>query len=322
LQWEDFAGTNAARLLARYRDQLCTFNDDIQGTAAVAAATLISAVNVTGVPLEQQKIVVVGFGTAGIGITNLLAQFIQDSGVSPEEARRRFYAIDRYGLVTEHGKDVRPEQLPYARKEEEVKGWSSQSGEITLADVVRNAKPTVLIGVSGQAGAFTEEAVREMAKHTARPVIFPLSNPTSRSEATPQDLMDWTEGRALIGTGSPFEPVNVVGKTVHIAQTNNSYIFPGLALGIIASKARRVTDRMVKAAATELTHHLPTQKDKEGSLLPPISEARKLGRLIAQAVGKQAIQDGQAQVADEEALNKELDANIWEPVYVPYEYRP
>jgi len=322
LQWEDFAGGNAARLLAHYRDQLCTFNDDIQGTAAVAAATLISAINVTGIPLDQQKIVVVGFGTAGIGITNLLAQFIQDRGVSAEEARRHFYAIDRYGLVTEHGKDVRPEQLPYARKEEEVKGWSSQNGEISLLDVVRNAKPTVLIGVSGQAGAFTEEAVREMAKHAARPVIFPLSNPTSRSEAIPQDLMDWTEGRALIGTGSPFEPVNVGGKKVHIAQTNNSYIFPGLALGIVASKARRVTDTMVKAAATELTRHLPTQKDKEGSLLPPISEARPLGRLIAQAVGKQAIQDGQAQVADEEALNKELDANIWEPVYIPYEYRP
>jgi malate dehydrogenase (oxaloacetate-decarboxylating) len=158
-----------------------------------------------------------------------------------------------------------------------------------------------------------------MAKHTARPVIFPLSNPTSRSEAAPQDLMDWTEGRALIGTGSPFEPVNVGGKEVHIAQTNNSYIFPGLALGIIASKARRVTDTMVKAAATELTHHLPTQQDKEGSLLPPLSEARALGRLIALAVGKQAIQDGQAQVANEKALNQELDANIWEPLYVPYE---
>lgn len=319
LQWEDFAGGNAGRFLARYRDQLCTFNDDIQGTAAVAAATLISAINVTGVPLEQQKIVVVGFGTAGIGITNLLAQFIQDKGLSAEEARRHFYAIDRYGLVTEHGKDVRPEQLPYARKQEEVQGWSSQNGEITLLDAVRNAKPSVLIGVSGQAGAFTEQAVREMAKHTARPVIFPLSNPTSRSEATAQDLMDWTEGRALIGTGSPFEPVNVGGKKVHIAQTNNSYIFPGLALGIIASKARHVTDTMVKAAATELIRHLPTHEDKGGSLLPPISEARPLGRLIAQAVGKQAIQDGQAQVADEDALSRELGANIWEPLYVPYE---
>jgi malate dehydrogenase (oxaloacetate-decarboxylating) len=319
LQWEDFAGSNAARFLERYRNQLCTFNDDIQGTAAIAATTLISAINVTGVPLEQQKIVVVGFGSAGLGITNLLAQFVQDKGVSAEEARARFYAIDRYGLITENGKDVRPEQRSYARKEQEVQGWSRSNGEITLLDVVRNAKPSVLIGVSGQTGAFPPEAVREMAKPTARPVIFPLSNPTSRSEATPQDLMDWTEGRALIGTGSPFEPVNLNGKKVKIAQTNNSYIFPGLALGIIASKARYVTDTMVKAAATELIRHLPTQKDKEGSLLPPISEARNIGRVIAQAVGRQAIQDGQAQVADEDALSRELEANIWEPVYERYE---
>ena len=322
LQWEDFAGSNAARFLARYRDQLCTFNDDIQGTAAIAATTLISAINVTGIPLEQQRIVVVGFGSAGLGITNLLAQFIQEKGVSEKEARAHFYGIDRYGLIMENGKDVHPEQRPYARKEQEVQGWSSQGGEITLLDVIRNAKPSVLIGVSGQAGAFTQEAVREMAKHAARPVIFPLSNPTSRSEATPQDLMDWTEGRALIGTGSPFNPVNLGGKQVQIAQTNNSYIFPGLALGIIASKSRHVTDTMVKAAATELIRHLPTQKDKEGSLLPPLSEARSLGRFIAHAVGKQAIHDGQAQVSDEDALNRELEANIWVPEYEQYEHKP
>jgi len=319
LQWEDFAGSNAARFLARYRDQLCTFNDDIQGTAAVATATLISAINVTGIPLEKQKIVMVGFGTAGIGITNLLVQFMQDSGLTEQEARDRFFAIDRYGLVTENGKGVRPEQLPYARKEQEVQGWKQPNGEITLLDVIRNAKPSVLIGVSGQAGAFTEQAVREMAKYSARPVIFPLSNPTSRSEATAQDLMDWTEGRALIGTGSPFEPVNVGGKKVPITQTNNSYIFPGLALGIVASKARRVTDTMVKAAAEELVRQLPTQKDKQASLLPPLSQARQLGRLIGLAVGRQAIRDGQALVANEDALNRELQANIWEPVYVPYE---
>ena len=319
LQWEDFAGANAARFLARYRDQLCTFNDDIQGTAAVATATLISAINVTGIPLEKQKIVMVGFGTAGIGITNLLVQFMQDRGLTEQEARNRFFAIDRYGLVTENGKGVRPEQLPYARKEQEVQGWQQSNGEITLLDVIRNAKPSVLIGVSGQAGAFTEQAVREMAKYSERPVIFPLSNPTSRSEATAQDLMDWTEGRALIGTGSPFEPVNVGGKKVPITQTNNSYIFPGLALGIVASKARRVTDTMVKAAAEELVRQLPTQKDKQASLLPPLSEARQLGRLIGLAVGRQAIRDGQALVANEDALNRELQANIWEPVYVPYE---
>jgi malate dehydrogenase (oxaloacetate-decarboxylating) len=319
LQWEDFAGSNAARFLARYRDQLCTFNDDIQGTAAVATATLISAINVTGIPLEKQKIVIVGFGSAGLGITNLLAQFMQGTGLTEQEARNRFFAIDRYGLVTENGKGVRPEQLPYARKEQEVQGWQQPNGEVTLLDVVRNVKPTVLIGVSGQPGAFNEEVVREMAKHSDRPVIFPLSNPTSRSEATAQDLMDWTEGRALIGMGSPFEPVNVSGKKVPVTQTNNSYIFPGLALGIVASKARRVTDTMVKAAAEELVRQLPTQKDKQASLLPPLSEARQLGRLIGLAVGRQAIREGQALVVNEDALNRELQANIWEPVYAPYE---
>jgi malate dehydrogenase (oxaloacetate-decarboxylating) len=321
LQWEDFAGSNAARFLARYRDDLCTFNDDIQGTAAVATATLISAINVTGVPLEQQKIAMVGFGSAGIGITNLLAQFMQDKGLTEAQARNHFYAIDRYGLITEHGKDVRPEQLAYARKEQEVQGWKQPSGEITLLDVVRHARPSVLIGVSGQPGAFTEEAVREMAKYSERPVIFPLSNPTSRSEATAQNLMDWTEGRALIGTGSPFEPVNVGGKRIPITQTNNSYIFPGLALGILASKAKRVTDTMVKAAAEELVRHLPTQRDKRASLLPPLAGARQLGRMIGQAVSRQAMLDGQAQVANEEALERELVANIWEPVYVPYELK-
>jgi malate dehydrogenase (oxaloacetate-decarboxylating) len=319
LQWEDFAGSNAARLLARYKDQLCTFNDDIQGTAAVATATVISAMNVTGVPLDKQKVAVLGFGTAGIGIANLLAQFMMDKGLTEQEARSRFYAIDRFGLITKAGKDVRPEQLPYAREEEEVRSWRQANGQIGLCDVIREAKPSILIGVSGQPGSFTEAAVKEMAEHTSRPVIFPLSNPTSRSEATPQDLMDWTEGRALIGTGSPFEPVHVHGKKVYVTQTNNSYIFPGLALGIIACKARRVTDKMVKAAAEELIRHLPTQKDKNASLLPAISEARKIGGLIATAVGKQAILDGQSQLLNEDALHREIQANIWEPTYVGYE---
>ena len=319
VQWEDFAGFNAAPLLERYRNQLCTFNDDIQGTAAVATATAISAMNVTGIPLEQQTIAVVGFGSAGIGITNMLAQFMQDKGLSIEEARRHFYAIDRYGLITEKTKGVRPEQMPYARKEAEVRGWKGRTDEVSLLDVMRNAQPSVLIGVSGQPGAFTELAVREMAKHVARPVIFPLSNPTSRSEAVPQDLMNWTEGRALIGTGSPFEPVDVGGEKIRVAQTNNSYIFPGLALGIVASKAKRVTDMMIKAAAEGLVNHLPTRTHKTASLLPPISESRALARLIAKNVGMQALREGQAQVADERELDREIAANVWEPVYLPYE---
>jgi malate dehydrogenase (oxaloacetate-decarboxylating) len=283
---------------------------------------VISAINVTGVPLEQQKFVVLGFGSAGLGITNLLAQFIQDKGVPPDEARKRFYAIDRAGLITDKTQGMRPEQMLYARSEEEVKGWRQQAkGEIALLDVVRNAKPSVLIGVSGQAGAFTEQAVREMAKYVDRPIIFPLSNPTSRSEATPQDLMNWTEGRALIGTGSPFEPVRVEGTEVHIAQTNNSYIFPGLALGIVASKARRVTDAMVKAASEELVRRLPTRTDKNASLLPPISQTRELAREIGEAVGRQAIEEGQAQIAEAD-LTREVEANIWNPVYVPYVRKP
>jgi malate dehydrogenase (oxaloacetate-decarboxylating) len=319
LQWEDFARTNATRLLERYRDQLCTFNDDIQGTAAIAAATLLSAINVTGVPLEQQKIVVLGFGTAGIGIANLLLQLMQDKGIPEAEARNRIYAIGRYGLVTENGNGVRPEQLPYARKQEEVRDWAQPGKEITLLDVVRHAKPTVLIGVSGQKGAFTEDAVREMAKHTVRPIIFPLSNPVSCGEANPQDLLDWTEGRALIGTGSPFPPVSFGGKNVHIPQTNNSYIFPGLALGIIASKARHVTDTMIMASAKELANLVPTKKDKSAGLLPSLSDSRQLSRSIALAVGLQAMREGQAKVPDEDTLKQEIQANIWQPEYVPYE---
>jgi len=319
LQWEDFAGANSARLLARYRDELCTFNDDIQGTAAVTTATLISAINVTGVPLEQQKIVVFGFGGAGLGITRMLEQYMQNNGVSPEAARKCFYAVDRDGLVTESSKSVTPQQLAYSRKEQEVQGWRQPKGDIALMDVVRNAKPSVLIGVSGQAGAFTEEVVREMAKHAARPIIFPLSNPTSCCEATAQNLTDWTEGRALIATGSPSEPVTVWGKKIPVTQTNNSYIFPGLALGIVASKAKRVTDSMIMVAAEELARLSSTAKNRQGSLLPPISAARELARSIALAVGRQAIQERQAQVVGEEGLLQELRANVWEPKYVPYE---
>ena len=323
LQWEDFAGTNAARLLARYRDQLCSFNDDIQGTAAVATATAISAMNISETPLEQQRIAVFGLGSAGLGIANLVMQFMQDKGLSREEARSQIYAVDRYGLLTENSKDLTPEQRPLARKQYEIETWIKQpNGEIGLLEVMKNAKPSILIGVSGQPGAFTESAVREMAKHTTRPVILALSNPTSHCEATPQNLMDWTNGRVLIGTGSPFEPVNIGGMKMQITQTNNSYIFPGLALGIVASKAKRVTDAMIKAATEELVRHLPTLKQKDAGLLPPISTARRLALLIGQAVGKESIRDGQAQVLDEDALNRELQDCIWEPVYVPYRLVP
>jgi malate dehydrogenase (oxaloacetate-decarboxylating) len=320
LQWEDFAGSNAARLLERYRDQLCTFNDDIQGTAAVTTATILAAVNATGVPLDRQTIVSFGFGSAGIGIANLLRAVMKEDGLSEDQARRRFYAVDRYGLLVEGGEAIQPGQRAFLQKTSDLEGWKLSGTEgISLLDVIRNSKPSVLIGVSGQPGAFTEESVREMAKHADRPVIFPLSNPTSRAEATPEDLLKWTDGRALVGTGSPFDPVEINGESVPIAQTNNSYIFPGLALGILASQARRVSDAMIMASAKALAALSPTHKDRKASLLPPLADSRKVALRVAEAVGHQAMVEGIAGVTDAEAFRSELQAYVWEPVYLPYE---
>jgi malate dehydrogenase (oxaloacetate-decarboxylating) len=319
LQWEDFAGINAARFLDRYRNQLCTFNDDIQGTAAVATGTLLSAITVTGIPLSEQRVAFFGFGGAGLGIAQLIWSVIRDAGLSEQEAYRRFYAVDRDGLLVQGGEGIRAEQAPFARQKSDVSGWQiSNPKEIGLLDVVRNARPTVLIGVSGQAGSFTEEIIRTMAKHTERPVIFPLSNPTSRCEATPQQLVNWTGGRALIGTGSPFGPCQYDGREIHIDQTNNSYIFPGLALGTISAKARHISDAMIKTAAMALAELAPTKQSKNANLLPPLASIRSVSLAIAKAVGNQAIQEGFATV-DEAQFEQELAANVWEPVYEAYE---
>jgi len=324
LQWEDFAGANAARLLAHYRDQLCTFNDDIQGTAAVTTATLLAAVSATGIPLRDQTIAMFGTGSAGIGIINLLITAMREEGLTEEQARRRIYAFNRYGLLVEGGKGIRPAQEPLVRRREDVAGWkllapSADTGAISLLDVVRNARITVLAGVSARPGVFTEEIVREMACHTPRPVIFPLSNPTSQSEATPADLLRWTDGRALVGTGSPFPPVEVNGKLVHIAQINNSYIFPGLALGILVSRAARVTDGMIMAAAKALASLSPARADRSAPLLPPIGESRQVSLVVAEAVGRQAVADGVTGASDQTAFAEKLRAYMWEPVYQPYE---
>jgi malate dehydrogenase (oxaloacetate-decarboxylating) len=315
LQWEDFAGANAGRLLERYRDRLCTFNDDIQGTAAVTTATILAAVAATGIPLAEQRIAIFGFGSAGIGIATLLRKAMTEAGMSDEAAGRCFYAVDRYGLLVEGAKDLRPDQQPFARSRAEVASWGlTASAEISLLDVMRHAHPTVLAGVSGQPGAFTEDIVKEMARHVERPVIFPLSNPTVCAEAKPEDLLHWTGGKALVGTGSPFDPVEIDGKAIHITQTNNSYIFPGLALGILASRARRVSDGMIMASARALASITPKQ-----GLLPPIADSRKVSLIVAQAVGRQAIAEGLAEIADADCFEEELKEYVWEPEYVPYE---
>jgi malate dehydrogenase (oxaloacetate-decarboxylating) len=318
LQWEDFAGPQAGGLLARYRDRLCTFNDDIQSTAAIAAATLMAAVRVTGVPLREQRIVLIGAGSAGCGIAALLLQAMIEEGARPDAARR-FFAVDRQGLLVEGMPDVTPAQAPFVQPRAAVAGWTIESpGEIGLLDVVSNARPTVLIGVCGRAGAFTQAAIRLMAKHVDRPIIFPLSNPTSRSEATAQELIAWTDGRALIGTGSPFAPVPWNGREIPIDQTNNSYVFPGMGLAILAAGARRVTDTMFMAAAKAVAEMSPAAADRHGRLLPPVSRMRAVSLAVAMAVARQAQADGVAQICDAATLDERIARSVWEPRYRPY----
>lgn len=322
LQWEDFAGSNAARLLARYRDRLCTFNDDIQGTAAVVLATLLAAVKAAGARLRDQRIAIVGFGSAGLGIGSLLVKALIDEGLSEQEARRRIYPIGRPGLLVEGMKDIHEEQKDFVRPRADVEGWQVKDpSQISLEEVARNARITVLIGVAGKAGVFNEAAVRAMAQNVERPIIFPLSNPTSKSEATPEDLLRWTGGKALIGTGSPFEPVKVGDREICIDQTNNSYIFPGLALGIVASQARRVSDAMIMTAARALAALSPVEQDRQGNLLPPLGKSREISRVIAAAVARQAIQEGLSEL-DSSRVEAAIEENVWEPRYAHYIREP
>jgi malate dehydrogenase (oxaloacetate-decarboxylating) len=242
-----------------------------------------------------------------------------EAGLNESDARRQFFMVDRQGLLVEGMSDITKAQAPFVHAQATVGSWTLQKpGEISLLDVMTNAKPTVLIGVSGQAGAFGEAVIREMARHVERPVIFPLSNPTSRCEAIPEQLLAWTEGRALIGTGSPFPPVTINGRTHPIVQTNNSYIFPGVGLGVIASGAKRVNDAMFMAAANALAGLSPTVTDTSASLLPPVTELRRVSLAVAAAVARQAQVDGLAPACDETTLLERIHAHVWEPTYQPY----
>jgi len=319
LHWEDFAIGNANRLLARYRDQLCTFNDDIQGTAAIAVGTLLSAINVTGVKLTEQRVAVFGAGSAGTGICALLLRAMIDAGLSESEARGRFYLVDRQGLLIEGMPDLQPFQAPFAQKRDRVAAWKLEApGRIGLADVVANAHPTVLIGTSGQAHAFSEPIVRAMAAHVREPLIFPLSNPTERSEATPQDIFTWTEGRAVIGTGSPFPPLKRNGKIFRVDQNNNAYVYPGIGLGAIATDARCISDGMFFAAARTIAELSPAIHDPQANLLAPLRDIRKVSFHVAVAVAKQAQAEGVADPMSDDAIASAVRARMWEPVYAAY----
>lgn len=316
LQWEDFATPHARPILERYRDQLLTFNDDIQGTAAVAVGAILGAVKVTGKSLKDQQIAMFGAGSAGIGVADGLRAAMKSEGLSEQQARSGFWFVDRDGLLHSGRKDLSPEQSSYAQPEERVSGWKRTSnGHVGLADVIGNIEATILIGLSTAGGAFKEAIVREMASKVERPIIFPLSNPTTKSEATADDLIRWTEARALVATGSPFAPVNYGGRTIPIAQCNNVYIFPAIGLGVVASGARRVTDAMMLAAARALAENSPTLKDSSASLLPPLTDIRRVTAEIALAVGLEAQKEGFAPKTTEEELRQQVIRNQWTPAY-------
>jgi malate dehydrogenase (oxaloacetate-decarboxylating) len=316
LQWEDFATPHARPILERYRDELLTFNDDIQGTAAVALGAILGALGVTSSPLRDQQIVFLGAGSAAVGVADYLRAAIVQDGLSEAEARSRFWLVDKDGLLHAGRSELRPEQRVYAQPDENVTGWPrSSGGRIGLANVIAQVKATVLIGLSTVGGAFTEAIVREMASKAERPVILPLSNPTTRSEASPEDLIRWTDGRALVATGSPYAPVQFGGRSIPIAQCNNVFIFPAVGLGVVASGARRVTDGMMLAAARELGEHAPARTDPSGSLLPALRDVRAVARAIATAVGLEAQRSGLARKTSPEELRDRVAATQWTPEY-------
>jgi malate dehydrogenase (oxaloacetate-decarboxylating) len=316
LHWEDFAKANATRHLERYRHRLCTFNDDIQGTGAVTLATLLAALQVTGQSFQAQRIVFFGAGTAGIGIAEQLRVACQQQGLSEREAYSRLYLVNHGGLLQE-GQKLLPFQLPYAKAKTDLDHWQVENRHhITLEEVVKNVHPTILIGVSSQAGAFTREIIGEMAAHIEHPIILPLSNPNARAEAQPEDLMQWTRGRALVATGSPFPPVIYGGRSIPISQCNNAYIFPGLGLGVLATKAKTVTEGLLHAAAQALSQLSPALHHADLPLLPPLENSLAIAREIARSVGREAYHSGLAQTGEESCLERQINDKIWKARYV------
>jgi malate dehydrogenase (oxaloacetate-decarboxylating) len=318
LHWEDFGASNARRILNRYADQVCTFNDDMQGTAAVVLAAAFSAVRAAGQRMRDQRVVIHGAGTAGLGIADMLRDVMVREGVPPEEAGRRFYALGRRGLLTDdRAESMYDFQVPYARPAGEVAGWSAGGDGIRLAEVVANVRPTMLIGTSTQAGAFTEAIVTDMAAHVERPVIMPLSNPTSRAEALPADLIRWTGGRALVATGSPFAPVGYQDRSYRIAQANNALVFPGLGLGVTVARASRISDRMI-AAAADAVARLSDATAPGAPLLPPVEDLRTVSAAVAIAVATAAQDEGLAQVTVDNPVQQVYQI-MWRPEYPRFE---
>ncbi|KFK54869.1 NAD-dependent malic enzyme [Vibrio vulnificus] len=318
IQFEDFAQKNAMPLLERYKNRICCFNDDIQGTAAVTVGSLMAACQAAGSKVSEQRITFLGAGSAGCGIAEAIIAQMVSEGISDKQARSQVFMVDRWGLLQEGMPNLLDFQQRLVQKHTVTAKWETEANGFSLLDVVKNAKPTVLIGVSGAPGLFTQEVIQEMHKHCPRPIVFPLSNPTSRVEAVPADIIRWTNGDALVATGSPFDPVIHEGKTYPIVQCNNSYIFPGIGLGVLAVNAKRVTDEMLMESSRALATCSPLAINGKGALLPPLEEIHTVSKRIAYAVAKKAIEQGVALEIADDALQVAIEQHFWQPVYRRY----
>ncbi|MEG3754721.1 NAD-dependent malic enzyme [Psychromonas arctica] len=317
LQFEDFAQTNATPLLNKYRDQLCCFNDDIQGTAAVSVGTLIAACLNKGQKLSEQNIAFLGAGSAGCGIAEHIIRQMQREGLTEEQARKQVFMVDRYGLLTDNMTELQPFQAPLVQKEADIASWD-KSQKLGLEQVVKQAKITVLFGVSGQKGLFTQSVIEALCENTENPIVLPLSNPTSRVEATPQEITNWSKGKAIIATGSPFPNTVYNEQSFEISQCNNSYIFPGIGLGVLAARATGISDNMLMVASQALADASMEYEKAPGALLPPLKVIQKISEKIACAVALQAIEDNLALPVTNENMHRRLQANFWLPQYRDY----
>lgn len=318
LQFEDFAQPNATPLLNRYRDEICCFNDDIQGTASVTVGTLLAACRTKKVLLSAQRVAFVGAGSAGCGIAEQIISQMVSEGISEQQARSQIFMVDRYGLLTEGMPGLRDFQAKLVQQQSAIVPWDIEENYATLLDVMHGAKPTILIGVSGVPGLFTENVIKAMKLHCNTPIIFPLSNPSRQVEATPEQVINWTEGEVIIATGSPFDPVEYKGTIFPIAQCNNSYVFPGIGLGVVSANINRITDEMLMAASAMLAQASPLANTGTGELLPPLVEIADLSKKIAFAVAKIAFEQGLALPLTDEQLIEKIESNFWTPQYRQY----
>jgi malic enzyme len=323
LQWEDFLKANAIKQLQRFRDEICSFNDDIQGTAGVVVAGIYSALRITGQAMKDQRILFAGAGASAQGISDLLVSAMLEDGLARDEARRRIWTVDSRGLVTRDRSGLEDFKATYARDVSEVADYECKDlSGITLEETVVNAKPTILIGTSGTPGMFTKHVVEAMAKNNDRPIIFPLSNPTSQSECTGEEAIEWSDGTAIVATGSPFDPVEYKGKHYRIGQGNNAFIFPGVGLGICVSRARRVTDGMFLDAAKALADKVTDDDLDQVAVYPELTRIRECSHAVACAAIKRAVAEGNAAESVLEDLEQKVTTAMWFPDYMDVRYEP